>query len=207
MPVSLLSPIASDLGITEGRTGQAISISGAFAVVTSLLVAGLTRRIDRKFVVTGFTALLIVSGLVVTFAPNYTLLMVGRALLGVAIGGFWSMSTSIVMRLVSEDLVPKGLAMLNAGNAIAATVAAPLGSFLGAYVGWRGAFFLVVPLGLLALVWQWIGLPPLPPRGRMSGNVLVLLGRRPAALGMASMLMLFMGSSRSSPICAPSWRA
>lgn len=27
----------------------------------------------------------------------------------------------------------------------------------------------------------------------MSGNVLVLLGRRPVALGMASMLMLFMG--------------
>jgi predicted MFS family arabinose efflux permease len=84
--------------------------------------------------------------------------------------------------------------MLNAGNAIAATIAAPLGSFLGAYAGWRGAFFLVVPLGLLALVWQWISLPPLPPRGRMvSANVLSLLGRRPVALGMASILMLFMG--------------
>jgi predicted MFS family arabinose efflux permease len=186
MPVSLLSPIAADLGTTEGRTGQAISISGAFAVVTSLLVAGLTRRIDRKLVVSGFTVLLIASGLAVTFAPSYTFLMVGRALLGVAIGGFWSMSTAIVMRLVSEDLVPKGLAMLNAGNAIAATIAAPVGSFLGAYVGWRGAFFLVVPLGLLALVWQWISLPPLPPRGRrVSGNVL--------ALGMASILRLFMG--------------
>ncbi|TJV74848.1 MAG: MFS transporter, partial [Mesorhizobium sp.] len=102
------------------------------------------------------------------------------------IGGFWSMSTSIVMRLVSDDRVPKGLAMLNAGNAIAATIAAPLGSFLGAHVGWRGAFFLVVPLGLLALVWQWISLPPLPPRGRKaSGNVLALLGRRAVALGMA----------------------
>jgi predicted MFS family arabinose efflux permease len=194
MPVSLLSPIAADLGITEGRTGQAISISGTFAVVTSLLVASLTRRIDRKLVVTGFTMLLIVAGLAVTFAPNYAFLMVGRALLGIAIGGFWSMSTSIVMRLMSEDLVPKGLAMLNAGNAIAATIAAPLGSFLGAYVGWRGAFFLVVPLGLLALVWQWISLPPLPPRGRRaSGNVLLLLRRRPVALGMASILMLFMG--------------
>ncbi|RWK54799.1 MFS transporter [Mesorhizobium sp.] len=194
MPVSLLSPIAVDLGISEGRTGQAISISGAFAVVTSLLVAGLTRRIDRKLVVTGFTVLLIVSGLATTFAPNFALLMVGRALLGVAIGGFWSMSTSIVMRLVSEDRVPKGLAMLNAGNAIAATIAAPLGSFLGAYIGWRGAFFLVVPLGLLALVWQWISLPPLPPRGRrVSGNVLALLARRPVALGMASILFLFMG--------------
>lgn len=194
MPVSLLSPIAVDLSITEGRTGQAISISGAFAVVTSLLVAGLTRRIDRKLVVTGLTVLLIVSGLATTFAPNFAFLMVGRALLGVAIGGFWSMSTSIVMRLVSEDRVPKGLAMLNAGNAIAATIAAPLGSFLGAYVGWRGAFFLVVPLGPLALVWQWISLPPLPPRGRRaSGNVLALLGRRPVAFGMASILFLFMG--------------
>ena len=48
MPVSLLTPIAGDLGITEGQAGQAISISGLFAVITSLFVAGLTRRIDRK---------------------------------------------------------------------------------------------------------------------------------------------------------------
>ncbi|MER8784586.1 MFS transporter [Mesorhizobium sp. M1006] len=194
MPVSLLSPLAADLGITEGRTGQAISISGAFAVVTSLLVAGLTRRIDRRLVVTGFTLFLIVSGLAVTFAPNYAFLMVGRALLGIAIGGFWSMSTAIVMRLVPQDMVPKGLAMLNAGNAIAATIAAPLGSFLGAYVGWRGAFFLFVPLGLLALVWQWTSLPGLPPRRRKRpGNPLALLGRLPVATGMASIMMLFMG--------------
>ncbi|MER9298443.1 MFS transporter [Mesorhizobium sp. M0621] len=194
MPVSLLSPLAADLGITEGRTGQAISISGAFALVTSLLVAGLTRRIDRRLVVTGFTLLLIVSGLAVTFAPNYAFLMVGRALLGIAIGGFWSMSTAIVMRLVPQDMVPKGLAMLNAGNAIAATIAAPLGSFLGAYVGWRGAFFLVVPFGLLALAWQWISLPVLPPRQRKRpGNPLALLGRLPVAIGMASIMMLFMG--------------
>ena len=45
--------------------------------------------------------LLIVSGPIVTFAPNYTVLMVGRALLGIAIGGFWSMSTAIVMRLAA----------------------------------------------------------------------------------------------------------
>ena len=48
MPVSLLTPIAGDLGLTEGQAGQAISISGLFAVVTSLFVAGLTRDIDRK---------------------------------------------------------------------------------------------------------------------------------------------------------------
>jgi predicted MFS family arabinose efflux permease len=194
MPVSLLSPIAADLGVTEGRMGQAISISGVFAVITSLFVSGITRRMDRRLVVMSFSLVLLVSGCMVSFAPNYVALMVGRALLGVAIGGFWSMSTAIVMRLVPEDAVPRGLAILNAGNAIAATVSAPLGSLLGGYIGWRGAFFAVVPLALLALAWQWISLPSLPPRrNEGSHNVVRLLGRPQVALGMASIMLLFMG--------------
>ncbi|MCO5148450.1 MULTISPECIES: MFS transporter [unclassified Shinella] len=194
MPVSLLTPIASDLGITEGQAGQAISVSGIFAVATSLVIASLVRHIDRKRLLLSFSLLLVLSGLIVTFAPTYTVLMIGRALLGIAIGGFWSMSTAIIMRLVPEEAVPRALAMVNAGNAIAATVSAPLASLLGDHLGWRGAFLLVVPLALLALVWQWIGMPSLPPRGRKGpGNVFRLLKRRQVALGMTAMFLLFMG--------------
>ncbi len=194
MPVSLLSPIATELGVTEGRAGQAISISGVFAVLTSIFVAGLVRRLDRRLVLATFSLMLVLSGTIVTFAPNYIVLMAGRAMLGVAIGGFWSMSTSIVMRLVPDESVPKGLAMLNAGNAIAATVSAPLGSLLGSYIGWRGAFFAVVPLALVALVWQWISLPSLPPRRHEgSSNVFRLLARPQVAIGMVAIMLLFMG--------------
>jgi predicted MFS family arabinose efflux permease len=35
MPVSILTPIASDLHLTEGAAGQAISVSGLFAVLTA----------------------------------------------------------------------------------------------------------------------------------------------------------------------------
>ncbi|WP_338001456.1 MFS transporter [Aminobacter anthyllidis] len=194
MPVSLLTPIANDLGVTEGATGQAISISGVFAVVTSLFIAGLVKNTDRKLVLLSFSALLVISGAVVTLAPSFPVLMAGRALLGVAIGGFWSMSTAIVMRLVPADSVPKGLAMINAGNAIAATIAAPLGSLLGDYVGWRGAFFLVVPLALAALAWQWVAMPSLLSLGRVrTANVFRLLGSRQVALGMLAIFLLFMG--------------
>jgi predicted MFS family arabinose efflux permease len=194
MPVSLLTPIASGLGISEGQAGQAISISGVFAVITSLFIGALTRRLDRRTVVLGLSALLTISGLIVMFSPTYTVLMIGRALLGISIGGFWSMSTAIVMRLVSESQVPAALALLNAGNAIAATVSAPAGSLLGAYIGWRGAFFLVVPVSLLAILWQFISLPSLPLRaGQSSPNVFRLL-RRPLVLtGMTAILLLFMG--------------
>jgi predicted MFS family arabinose efflux permease len=110
MPVSLLTPIAADLTMTEGQAGQAISVSGLFAVVTSLLIGKLTGRLDRKMVLLSLTGLMVVSGAIVAFAPAYAVLMIGRALLGVSIGGFWSMSTATVMKLVPEASVPKALA-------------------------------------------------------------------------------------------------
>src|SRR4051812_2563519 len=103
LPVSLLTPIAGDLGVTEGQAGQAIAISGAFAVITSLLISSLSRGIDRRRVLLGLTTLMIVSGFMVAFAPNPPVFMTGRALVGVVVGGFWSMSAATVMRLVPQD--------------------------------------------------------------------------------------------------------
>ena len=141
MPVSLLTPVAADLQITEGQAGQGIAVSGAFALVTSLLIAPIAARIERKWLLSALTLLMILSGTVAAMAPSYLIFMVGRALIGVAIGGFWSLSAATAMRLVPEDKVPRALAIVNGGNALATVVAAPLGSFLGAIIGWRGAFF------------------------------------------------------------------
>lgn len=185
LPVSLLTPIAKDLAMTEGQAGQAIAVSGIFAVITSLLISQVTARIDRKHVLLSLTGLMGVSGVVVAFAPNYAVFMAGRALLGICIGGFWSMSTATVMRLVPDRAIPKALAILNGGNALAATIAAPLGSFLGAFIGWRGAFFCVVPLAAAALGWQLASLPALPGE-RDTRSVFRLLGQTKVALGMAA---------------------
>src|SRR6188472_2368446 len=165
MPVSLLTLIASDLGVSEGTAGQAIAVSGLFAVLTSLSISSVTRGIDRRTVLLCLTLVMILSGVMVAFAPNTAVFMAGRALVGVVIGGFWSMSAATVMRLVPESQVPRALGLLNGGNALAVTVAAPLGSYLGQYIGWRGAFGAVVPLAALTLAWQFTSLPSLPPKG------------------------------------------
>ena len=194
MPVSILTPIAQDLAITEGTAGQAIAVSGFFALVTSLVISSLTRGIDRRTVLLSLTVTMMVSGIVVAFAPNATVFMIGRALIGIVIGGFWSMSAATVMRLVPEDQVPRALGILNGGNALAMTVAAPLGSFLGQYIGWRGAFFSVVPLAILTLVWQFRTLPSMPSkRDGASGSVLGVLRRHQVPVGMLAVTGLFMG--------------
>jgi predicted MFS family arabinose efflux permease len=122
------------------------------------------------------------------------MLMVGRALIGVVIGGFWSMSTATVMRLVPEKEVPRALALLNGGNALATTIAAPLGSFLGQYIGWRGAFFCVVPLAMVTLAWKFVTLPRMPNRERASAAAVFKILRRPQVLvGMLAVGLFFMG--------------
>nr|WP_226939618.1 MFS transporter [Janthinobacterium sp. FT68W] len=195
MPVSLLTPMARDLRVSEGMAGQGIAISGAFAVLTSLSISTMAGSMNRKMLLLGLTALMAASGAVVAMAPNYFLYMLGRALIGVVVGGFWSLSAATAMRLVPSHQVPRALAIFNGGNALATVVAAPLGSYLGSVVGWRGAFFCLVPVALIAFVWQWISLPSMPPQTASadSGNAFRLLRDPKVALGMLAVSTFFMG--------------
>ena len=194
MPVSLLTPLATDLQISEGQAGQGISVSGLFALFTSLVIAAVAARIERKRLLLALTVLMILSGTVVALAPNYLTFMLGRALIGVAIGGFWSLSAATAMRLVPTVQVPRALAIVNGGNALATVIAAPLGSFLGALIGWRGAFFCVVPVAVAAGLWLLFSLPALKVQGQAkTGNVLRLFKQAPVALGMLAISGFFMG--------------
>lgn len=204
MPVSLLTPIATELAITEGQAGQAISISGFFAVAASLFGNALLAKLDRRMVVLVYTAILVISGLAITFAPNYLVFMLGRALIGVSVGGFWSLSTAILARIVSRRDLPRAIAMLQGGTAFATVIAAPLGSFLGALIGWRGAFFIVVPIGLAAIVWQLAVLPRMPAgQAASAGRMFGLLSNRAFAIGMAATTLAFMGQFSLSTYLRP----
>lgn len=194
MPVSLLTPIAADLHVTEGQAGQGISVSGAFALVTSLIIAVVAARVERKRLLLCLTVLMMVSGTVVAVAPGYSAFMLGRALIGVAIGGFWSLSAATAMRLVAPAQVPRALAIVNGGNALATVVAAPLGSYLGSLIGWRGAFFCTVPVAALAALWLLLTLPTLKNEANVNGgHTLRLMGQKKVAWGMIAVSVFFMG--------------
>jgi predicted MFS family arabinose efflux permease len=141
----------------------------------------------------GLTLLMALSGAMVAFAPTTAIFMAGRALVGVVIGGFWSMSAATVMRLVPEFSVPRALGLLNGGNALATTIAAQLGSFLGQHIGWRGAFFVVVPLAAATFVWLFVSLPSMPARATHSETVFRILRRPNIPLGMAAISLFFLG--------------
>lgn len=194
LPASLLTPMAADLGISEGTAGQAVTATATVALVASLLVATATRRIDRRLVLLGFTVLLIASNLVVAFAPDLASLLAGRVLLGVALGGFWAMSAALAMRLVPPALVPRALSIIFSGVSAATIFAAPVGSYLGDLLGWRAVFFIAAALAVVTLIAQLATLPRMAPSGSAGLRTLVEVLRRPGiGMGMLAAMLVFTG--------------
>jgi len=195
MPVSLLSPIAADLHVTEGVAGQAIAVSGLFAVITSLTISAVASRFNRRLVLIALTTCMLMSLILNASAPNFFFMMVARALLGITIGGFWSLSTATVMQLVPKADVPKALGVMYMGNAAATAFAAPIGSYLGHLIGWRGVFWAIVPLVLLNLIWQWRSLPAMPSQARIPVSRLVSVLCRPHVLfSVLATMLTFAGA-------------
>jgi len=194
LPVSLLTPIAASLQVSEGQAGQTVTVTALVALLTSLVVGSVTRRLDRRVVMLAFTLLLVASALLVALASNLTLILLARVLLGMAIGGFWTLSTAITMRLVPSDQVPRALSIVFSGISLATIIAAPLGSYLGGLIGWRNIFMLTAGLGVLALIWQSVTLPAMPPENKArSGGVLDLLRSGLMRWGMLAVIMMFTG--------------
>ena len=194
LPASLLTLMSTDLGVSEALAGQAVTVTAVVALFAGLLVPGLTRSIDRRWVLLGFSTLMVASNLLVAVSSSFAVLLVMRILLGVALGGFWSMAAAVAMRLVPSALLPRALSIIFSGIAIGTVVAVPLGSYLGGLYGWRSAFFAAAAVGMVTLAFQSFTLPRLAPRrpARLR-TVLEVLQRPGIAMGMFGCVLVHSG--------------
>mgnify|MGYP003607289391 FL=1 len=194
LPASLLTPMAAELGVSEALAGQAVTVTAVAALFSGLLLPGLTRGIDRRVVLLGFSVLMIASNLLVAFSSSLIVLLIMRILLGIALGGFWSMAAAVAMRLVPPTLLPRALSIIFSGIAVGTVVAVPLGSYLGGLYGWRSAFVAAAAVGVVTLVFQLFTLPPLAPRrpARLR-TVLEVLLRPGIAVGMLACVLVHTG--------------
>lgn len=194
LPASLLTPMAADLGVSEALAGQAVTVTAVVALFAGLLVPRLTRSIDRRLVLLSFTGLMILSNALVALSSSMGVLLVMRVLLGVALGGFWSMAAAVAMRLVPPQRVPRALSIIFSGIAVGTVVSVPLGSYLGGLLGWRSAFWAATAVGGLTFAFQWFTLPRMAPRKAALPESVVGLLRRPGvAVGMLGCVLAHTG--------------
>ncbi|OBQ94279.1 MULTISPECIES: MFS transporter [Mesorhizobium] len=179
LPASVLTPLARDLGITEGAVGQALTATAIVGAIAAPTMAIITNRLDRRIVMWAMTLLLILSNVLSAVAESLPVLLTARVVLGIAIGGFWSISAALAMRLVPSHLLQRAMSIILTGVTVANVCAAPIGAYVGDIWGWRTAFIIAAVVAAITLIVQLVTLPRLPPMGPASFRHLRDVARNP----------------------------
>jgi DHA1 family purine ribonucleoside efflux pump-like MFS transporter len=194
LPMALLTPLARDVGVSEGAAGQTVTLTALFAGIAAPTLALLIGRIDRKAILIGLCVLAIVSNVAVAGAANYWMLLAGRVVLGIAVGGFFALAGATVVQLVKMEGFGKGMSVVFLGISAATVLAPPAGALIGEAFGWRGGFLAAAGAGVLVLGAQIVLLPRVPAATATDLSALLgLLARPKVRVGLAVIALVVGG--------------
>ncbi|MFD9942526.1 MFS transporter [Nonomuraea sp. NPDC059023] len=168
MPIGLLTPISGAMGVSTGVAGLTMSAPGLVAAVAAPVLAMSVRGLDRRMLLAGLMALLVLSNVVAALAPNFTVMMAARVVTGVSIGGYWAFAASLAVRLVPPGSVGRATAMIAGGVSVASVLGVPTGTLIASMADWRWAFGVMALLALVVTAALLVLLPPLPAESTVS---------------------------------------
>ena len=204
LPVGLLPDIANDLQLTEGVTGLMVTIPGIFAAIAApatLIAAG---RWDRRHVLMALLALLVLSNLVVGFAPNVYFLLLGRMLLGLAVGGFWTVAGALGPRLRPGRDAGRATSIILSGISLGTVAGVPAGTLAGQFAGWRAVFMAAAVVAVLVVLTLAKLVPSLPAKRTSGVSHLYRSLRLPQVkLGLLAVGLAFAGQFAAYTYIAP----
>lgn len=186
-----LSPAAASLSLSAATLALALGMVGA---------APLSDAKGRVGVLRVALVLAALLGLLVPFAPTFTLLVALRAVQGLALAGV----PAVAMAYLSEEVEPQragaAMGLFIAGNAVGGMSGRILVGLLSARLGWKGGLWGLALLDLALAAWFARNLPPsrrFRPRPFERASVLRGLAasaRDPVLLGLYATGFLVMGS-------------
>ncbi|MEU5429585.1 MFS transporter [Streptomyces olivoreticuli] len=194
LPVGLLTPIGDALDVSEGTAGLTLTVTGIVGALSAPLVTSAVGRLDRRLVLCALMALLTAANVLAAWSPNFAVMMVARVLIGIGMGGVWSLAGGLAVRLVPAKSAGPATSMVFSGIAVASVLGVPAGTYIGEWAGWREAFLAIAGLALVVTLAMAVLLPPLPAEQAVGlGGVMRLFGNPKVATGLAVVALLVCG--------------
>jgi predicted MFS family arabinose efflux permease len=194
LPIGLLTQISAGLHISDGTAGLMVTVPGLVAAFAAPIMTIGAGRVDRRILVLGLIALLVASNLTCTLAPNFAVMLAGRVLFGISVGGFWTIAVTLGSRLVPKSMMTRATTVISAGISIATVVGVPAATLIAGFTDWRMAFAAIGGVALLVGLAQLFVLPSLPPPPAPGIRQLThLLGHSDARLGLLTIAFVIAG--------------
>lgn len=158
----LLPDFAAEFGISPAHSSLALSLSTSLLAVAILCAAALSEGLGRRGLMFGSLVVASVLNLAVALVPDWTLLLVLRAIEGLALGGV----PAVAMAYLAEEIESRGLGramgLYIAGTALGGMLGRVITGHLVEAFSWRIALGGIGLAGLAAA----IGFLLLLPRSR-----------------------------------------
>ncbi|GAB3568901.1 MFS transporter [Amycolatopsis endophytica] len=159
----LLPELARDLSVTIPRAGLLISGFALGMLVGAPVLAVTTLRWPRRRAMLAFLAVFVAAHVVGALTGSYAVLFAMRFLGAFVYAGFWAVGGSAAMALAGPRRRGQAMSVVAGGLTVATVLGLPAGTWIGQHLGWRGAFWTVAALSLLAAVAVAAGVPDLRP--------------------------------------------
>jgi len=190
LPVSLLTDISEDLGVSEFEAGMLISCYAWAVAILSLPIMLLLRKMEYKrmflLCILLFMSFQALSGI----SNSYWMLMVSR--LGVALSHaiFWSIVTPMAVQLVDAEHREFAIGAIATGTCIAMVIGLPLGRVIGLTMGWRWSFLTIAVVSLAMLIIVSVVIPRMDNPGTFTLSKVPDIFRNRILVGIFIVLIL-----------------
>lgn len=161
----VLPAVAHDMHTSVSVCGQLVTVFALVYALAGPLLIGTFHRVPPKWLLVGAALAFAVSNAIAAVATDFALLTLARVLAALSAALFAAPAAATAAALSRPEDLPHAIAITASGNALALTLGAPIGTVIGAGLGWRGAFWFVTALALLSAagIAAWLPEVPMPP--------------------------------------------
>lgn len=158
--MGLLPNLAADFRVTIPRAGALVTGYALSVTLGAPLVALATAHLERKRALLLLMGVFTLGNLTCAVAPTYNLLFAARVLTALCHGAFFGIGSVVAANLVPRKQRSQAIALMFSGLTLANVLGVPAGTALGQALGWRAAFWAIVPIGLAAATALIFLVPP-----------------------------------------------
>jgi MFS transporter, DHA1 family, inner membrane transport protein len=160
LPAGLLNDFTADFSISASRAGLMLFVGGLVVGIGAPVLAALTSRIERRFILTAALLLYAAGHAAAALAPGFELQLWIRAVTVVGAAIFTPQAASTVGLLVPPEKRAGAIAFIFIGWSAASVAGIPLGTLLSDALGWRMVYGVMAGLAALAALSVWLTLRP-----------------------------------------------